>query len=187
MNTSDDLYPQAVQIHSDFWDARPASAAISLLVIHNISLPPGQFNTTGIRDLFTGKLDPSADPFYEQIADLRVSAHCVIYRTGQVEQFVPFSGRAWHAGVSSFQGQARCNDYAIGIELEGTDSQPYTEAQYHALHALSEYILSQYPLITCGRIVGHNDIAPGRKTDPGPAFDWCRYRQTLFTTMDPTR
>ncbi len=150
-----------------------------MLVIHNISLPPSQFGTLGIRDLFMGELDPTEHPFYQELAGLRVSAHCVIYRTGKVEQFVPFNERAWHAGLSTFQGKSRCNDFSIGIELEGTDTLAYTNEQYAALTELTEFIVKHYPDITLGRIVGHNDIAPGRKTDPGQAFDWARYRKSL--------
>ena len=127
-------------------------------------------------------LNPNEHPFYKEIAGIRVSAHCVIYRTGEVEQFVPFNKRAWHAGFSTFQGRSRCNDFTIGIELEGTDTLPYTDAQYEQLSKLSKFILQQYPQISLGRIVGHNDIAPGRKTDPGVAFDWPRYRQSLDLT-----
>ena len=174
------IFPQATQKQSPFFDQRPADTPVSLLVIHNISLPPGQFNTAGIEQLFTGTLNAEEHPFYQTIAGLKVSAHCVIYRDGSITQFVPFDERAWHAGLSSFQGRTRCNDYAIGIEMEGTDNIPYTEAQYASLISLSRWLLARYPLITCGRIVGHNDIAPGRKTDPGVAFDWARLRQALF-------
>lgn len=174
------LYNEAKYTASPHYDARPDSTDVSLLVIHNISLPPSQFGTPGIRQLFTGTLNPDEHPFYKEIAGLRVSAHCVIYRTGEVEQFVPFDQRAWHAGLSSFQGRSRCNDYAIGIELEGTDTLPYTDAQYQALGELTSFITRYYPRITLGRIVGHNDIAPGRKTDPGAAFDWARYRTRML-------
>jgi AmpD protein len=183
------LFNQATFTPSPHCDERPYQEDtlvnnVDLLVIHNISLPPSQFGTSGIRDLFTGKLDPNAHPFYKEIAGLRVSAHCVIYRTGEVEQFVPFDKRAWHAGVSIFQGITRCNDFSIGIELEGTDELPYTDEQYHALTALSEFIIKHYPRISLGRIVGHNDIAPGRKTDPGVAFDWARYRVNLRKALE---
>ncbi|KXJ59119.1 MAG: N-acetyl-anhydromuranmyl-L-alanine amidase [Alteromonas sp. Nap_26] len=178
------LYEPATFIDCPHYDDRPCASGecsdnVDLLVIHNISLPPSQFGTSGIRDLFTGKLNPDAHPFYKTIAGLRVSAHCVIYRTGQIEQFVPFDKRAWHAGLSCFQGRSRCNDFSIGIELEGTDTLPYTDVQYDALTLLSEFIINRYPRISLGRIVGHNDIAPGRKTDPGVAFDWARYRTSL--------
>ena len=172
-------YKDAVIKVSPFFDERPDESAVSVLVIHNISLPPGQFGTKGIEQLFTGTLDPDEHPFYAEIAHLRVSAHCVIRRDGTVEQYVPFNKRAWHAGVSSFQGRQKCNDFAIGIELEGTDEQPYTEAQYQSLEAVSAQIISLYPAITLGRIAGHNDIAPGRKTDPGVAFNWTGFRQAL--------
>ncbi|MEW9797239.1 1,6-anhydro-N-acetylmuramyl-L-alanine amidase AmpD [Alteromonas sp. CYL-A6] len=174
-----DHYPLATQIACSHFDARPDPDDVSLLVIHNISLPPGEFGTPGIHDLFTGRLDPSAHPFYRQLEGLRVSAHCVIYRDGHIEQYVPFSQRAWHAGVSAFQGRAVCNDYAIGIELEGTDEIPYTDAQYDTLVHLTRFLQQHYPRISLGRIVGHNDIAPGRKTDPGPAFDWPRFRSGI--------
>ncbi len=162
------------------WDKRPNSGDISLLVIHNISLPPNQFGGTYIEQFFCGKLDKNQHPYFAEIVTLRVSAHCLIKRTGQVVQFVPFSQRAWHAGKSSFQGRPTCNDYSIGIELEGSDSIDYTPEQYHSLVALSRHIMRHYPLIRLSRIVGHNDIAPGRKSDPGSAFNWPRYRQLLM-------
>ncbi len=174
-----DYYSHARYTSSSHCDRRPDPDDISLLVIHNISLPPGKFGGDDIRRFFTGALNCEADPFYGQLRGVRVSAHCVVYRDGSVEQFVPFSQRAWHAGVSSFQGRTRCNDFAIGIELEGTDNDNYTDRQYQTLAELTRYIRDCYPQITLGRIVGHNDIAPGRKTDPGPSFDWCRYRQAV--------
>lgn len=176
-------FPEATIKHSPFYDERE-DGPVSLLVIHNISLPPGQFGTKGIEQLFTGCLDPEEHPFYAGIAHLKVSAHCVIRRDGEVEQYVPFEQRAWHAGVSSFQGRKKCNDYAIGIELEGTDDIPYTEAQYKSLLDVSAFIINLYPEITLGRIVGHNDIAPGRKTDPGMAFNWSGYRQALMKRIE---
>lgn len=165
--------------HSPNHDDRPAEAVIDLLVIHNISLPPQQFGGPGVYQLFENRLNPQEHPFYEQIADLRVSAHLWVRRTGSIVQFVPVGARAWHAGVSCWQGRERCNDYAIGIEMEGTDERPYTTAQYRALARLTQQICARYPGITRERIVGHCDIAPGRKTDPGPAFDWRRYRQLI--------
>ncbi|RCU49903.1 1,6-anhydro-N-acetylmuramyl-L-alanine amidase AmpD [Corallincola holothuriorum] len=153
-------------------DERPAGENISLLVIHNISLPPGQFGGAYIDDLFMGRLDPQADPFFQHIAGLRVSAHCLIRRDGEAVHYVPFDKRAWHAGVSSFAGRERCNDFSIGIELEGTDTVAYEKSQYRALVMLTQEIMARYPMITRERIVGHSDIAPGRKTDPGQAFDW---------------
>lgn len=152
---------------------------ISLLVIHNISLPPNQYEGDDVLAFFQGKLDPQRHPFYEEIADVRVSAHLFIRRTGEVVQLVSFDDRAWHAGVSSFQGRKKCNDYSIGIELEGSDFECYTPPQYSALQAVTQQLLLAYPNISLGRIVGHNDIAPGRKTDPGPYFNWPYYRQLI--------
>ena len=170
--------------HSPHCDQRPAGTEINLLVIHNISLPAGDFvpdnaEQRAVDDLFLGRLDPKAHPSFAGIASLRVSAHCVIWRNGAIWQYVPFAQRAWHAGVSSYAGQERCNDFSIGIELEGTDNLPYTEAQYQRLTELTRWLMQQYPAITPERIVGHQHIAPTRKTDPGPAFDWPRYRLAL--------
>lgn len=152
-------------------DERPAEEGIGLVVIHNISLPPGRFGGPGILDLFTNRLDPAADPYYPGIAGLRVSAHFLIRRDGEVIQFVPCGRRAWHAGVSSWQGRPRCNDYSIGIELEGTDDLPFTDVQYEALNGLLAALVQVYPITG---VAGHSDVAPGRKTDPGPCFDWGR-------------
>ncbi|MCW8091608.1 1,6-anhydro-N-acetylmuramyl-L-alanine amidase AmpD [Alteromonas sp. ASW11-130] len=174
-----DYYTSAIQKQSPFYDERPEASDISLLVIHNISLPPGEFGGDYIEDLFSGTLDPNAHPFFKEIAHLKVSAHCVIRRNGEVEQYVPFCKRAWHAGLSSFQGRNRCNDFAIGIEMEGTDTTPFTGEQYASLVALTNEIITHYPAITLGRIVGHCDIAFGRKTDPGEAFNWCLFRQSI--------
>lgn len=160
-------------------DARPPETAIDLLVIHSISLPPGEFGGDWIDDLFLNRLDPNAHPYFAPIASVRVSAHLLIRRDGRLIQYVSCERRAWHAGVSSFQGRERCNDYSIGIELEGTDETPFTEAQYMSLVACTHRIRQHYPAITDERIVGHSEIAPGRKTDPGPAFDWRRYRRGL--------
>lgn len=153
---------------------------ISLLVIHNISLPPGQFKTGRVQQFFQNQLDTTAHPFFETIAELRVSAHFLIERDGAVCQFVSCLQRAWHAGVSTFEGRETCNDFSIGIELEGTDFEPFTDAQYQALEQLTRQLLAQYPGITPARICGHSDIAPVRKTDPGPHFDWARYRASLL-------
>jgi AmpD protein len=161
-------------------DARPDPGDISLLVIHGISLPPGEFGGRSVQQLFCNQLDPSAHPFFEEIKRLRVSAHVFIRRDGQIIQFVPFGARAWHAGMSSFEGRERCNDYSIGIEMEGTDDRPYTQAQYRQLIKVSRRIQSTYPAIHSVRIVGHCDIAPGRKTDPGPSFHWPRFRAGLL-------
>ena len=159
-------------------NARP-EAEVSLLVIHGISLPPGEFGGHWIDDLFLGHLDATAHPYFATIAGLQVSAHCLIRRDGELVQFVSFEERAWHAGVSEFAGRTACNDFSIGIELEGTDSSGYTKAQYQQLAALTRLLMVCYPQITPERIVGHSQIAPGRKTDPGPSFDWGYYRSLL--------
>ncbi len=157
------------------FNARPTHSDISLLVIHNISLPPGQFGTPFVADLFLNQLDLQADPwFQENLQGLTVSAHFVIDRDGHITQFVSCDARAWHAGVSQHAGREQCNDFSIGIELEGTDTVAYTAAQYTALAALTQCLRARYPLTA---VRGHCDIAPGRKTDPGPAFDWARYAQ----------
>jgi AmpD protein len=162
-------------------DLRPDESDISLLVIHNISLPPGQFGGGHVAELFTNTLDPNVHSYFAEIADLKVSAHLLIDRDGVVTQFVPFDRRAWHAGVSEFDGRSACNDFSIGIELEGTDTQSYTGAQYIQLAAVTNRLLAEYPALTVERIVGHCDIAPGRKTDPGLAFDWAYFRKLLRT------
>lgn len=153
---------------------------ISLLVLHNISLPPGQFGTGKVQEFFTSGLNASEHAYFAGIVDMRVSAHFFIERDGQISQFVSCLRRAWHAGVSSFAGRDNCNDFSLGIELEGTDDLPYSEAQYDALLALVQQLLAAYPALSVERICGHCDIAPGRKTDPGPAFDWPRLRTALL-------
>ncbi len=160
---------------------RPANTSISLLVIHNISLPPGEFGGPYIGQLFTNTLDTRAHPALADLEGLKVSAHLLIDRAGHVTQFVPFHARAWHAGVSTFEGRDNCNDFSIGIELEGTDHLPYSDAQYQRLAQVCRLLMIAYPGITPARITGHSDIAPGRKTDPGPSFDWPRFHQTLAT------
>jgi len=157
-------------------DARPADRAIDLLVIHHISLPPGEFGGPGIVELFTNRLDPAVHPYYSTLAGMKVSAHFLIRRDGALWQFVPCAERAWHAGESSWKGRARCNDFSIGIELEGTGDAPFTAAQYRQLSRLTRALRAHYPIRD---IVGHSDIAPGRKSDPGPHFDWARYRALL--------
>jgi len=152
---------------------------ISLLVIHNISLPPAQFATGKVQEFFQNRLDVTEHPYFAGIADLRVSAHFLIERDGTVTQFVSCLERAWHAGVSMFEGRETCNDFSVGIELEGTDDLPFTDEQYRALTALTRQLQKRFPAITDQRICGHSDIAPGRKTDPGPAFDWARYLAAL--------
>ncbi|MFC4656082.1 MULTISPECIES: 1,6-anhydro-N-acetylmuramyl-L-alanine amidase AmpD [Rheinheimera] len=166
---------QMVQYQSPHYNDRPQGTVVSLLVIHCISLPAGEFATPYIHDLFMGQLDCDADPSFRSLQGVRVSAHLVIFRDGSVHQYVPFNKRAWHAGQSEFQGHENCNDYSIGIELEGTEQEPYTEAQYQSLIQVTALLCRFYPAITAERIVGHQQIAPGRKTDPGPSFDWERY------------
>ena len=152
---------------------------ISLLVIHNISLPPGQFATGCIDQLFTNCLDPTEHPFFETIVDLRVSSHLLIDRHGEMTQYVPFHIKAWHAGESCYEERSNCNEFSIGIELEGTDDSEFTDAQYESLVQVTRLLLGEYQGLTPERIVGHSDIAPGRKTDPGPCFDWDRYRSGI--------
>lgn len=166
-------------------DARPAGVAIDLLVIHGISLPPGEFGGPWIERLFMGTLPKDAHPYFRDIAASRVSAHLLIRRDGELIQFVPLHQRAWHAGVSSFHGREACNDFSIGIEIEGDDATPYAAPQYNALAGVSEALMRAYPGITSSQIVGHSDVAPGRKTDPGPAFDWARYRDILASQPRP--
>ena len=163
--------PGARHLPSPNCDARPEGTAIELVVIHNISLPPGVFDGNAVIDLFTNRLDWDAHPYYQGIRGLEVSAHFLIRRDGHLIQFVPCTLRAWHAGASNWQGRERCNDFSIGIELEGTDDLPFTEAQYATLTPLLNTLKTTYPIQA---VVGHSDIAPGRKTDPGPHFAWQR-------------
>ena len=157
-------------------DERPPGEAVTLLVIHNISLPPGEFGGDGVVRLFTNELDHAAHPYYRTLAGMRVSAHFLIRRSGELLQFVPCAKRAWHAGASAWCGRSRCNDFSIGIELEGADDVPYTEPQYRVLAELTRALQPAYPIAD---IAGHCDIAPARKTDPGPSFDWPRFRSSL--------
>ncbi|CAG2141463.1 1,6-anhydro-N-acetylmuramyl-L-alanine amidase AmpD [Cupriavidus plantarum] len=168
---ADGWVPAARHLPSPNYDARPADLPTDLVVIHNISLPPGQFGTGDIEAFFQNRLDISRDPFYEQIRDVRVSAHFLIARDGALMQFVACTQRAWHAGQSEFLGRPRCNDFSIGIEIEGTDDVPFTAAQYRTAAALVRALRLAYPI---DAVAGHSDIAPGRKTDPGPHFDWDR-------------
>jgi len=161
----------ATQVPSPNRDPRPSQTAISLVVVHGISLPPGSFSGDGIERLFTNRLDPAAHPYFATIAEMRVSSHFLIRREGELTQFVACSERAWHAGPSSWRGRERCNDFSVGIELEGADDVPYATAQYAMLARLVRALARRYPITD---VVGHSDIAPGRKTDPGPAFDWPR-------------
>ena len=168
------LVHPATQCHSPNQDARPQDCLPSMVVIHGISLPPGQFGGPEIEALFTNTLDFGAHPYFREIEGLEVSAHLLIRRDGEVTQFVPLTSRAWHAGESCFRGRRRCNDFAIGIELEGEDEAPYADCQYEVLTAVLKAISTAYPGISAREIAGHCDIAPGRKSDPGPAFDWLR-------------
>ncbi len=166
-------------VHSPNCDDRPDGDDISLIVIHGISLPPGEFGGDWIDRLFTNALAPDAHPYFESIHHLRVSAHVLIRRDGSMTQYVPFHRRAWHAGISTYCGRERCNDFSIGIELEGTDRSAYTDAQYLSLADLIASLLAFYPKLSREAIAGHSDIAPGRKTDPGEAFDWRRLNELL--------
>ena len=161
----------ALRVPSPNADERPAATSIDLVVIHNISLPPGSYGGRYINALFTNQLDTGAHPYFAELVGLRVSAHLLIERSGRIVQFVPFDQRAWHAGVSQFEGRSRCNDFSIGIELEGSDFEPFADAQYESLNDALAALAASYPLrVVCG----HSDIAPERKTDPGPFFDWTR-------------
>ena len=168
------LIRPARQCPSPNQDDRPEGMHPNLIILHGISLPPGEYGGNEIESFFTNCLDCDAHPFFAEIRDVRVSAHLLIRRTGDLIQFVPFERRAWHAGDSSFRGSACCNDYSIGIELEGTDDMPYTDEQYVHLTAVVSAIFESYPDISARQIAGHCDVAPGRKTDPGPAFVWLR-------------
>jgi len=161
------------------YDARPSGTEIDLLIVHGISLPPGEFGGQWIGALFTNTLTGEAHPYFAGIHHMRVSAHLLIDRRGVVTQFVPFHMRAWHAGESSFRGRLSCNDYSIGIELEGSDTVSYEDVQYKALARVARLLMATYPGIAMDRITGHSDVAPGRKTDPGPAFDWRYFRELL--------
>lgn len=167
------------QVLSPHCDARPQHALPELIVVHGISLPAGEFGGPWIDRLFTGNLPPDAHPSFRDTAVMRVSAHALIRRDGAITQYVPFGLRAWHAGRSEFQGRQACNDFSIGIELEGTDTLPYEDAQYASLAALVRALLAAYATLAPQRIAGHSDIAPGRKSDPGPAFDWGHLRGLL--------
>ncbi|MEO8484859.1 MAG: 1,6-anhydro-N-acetylmuramyl-L-alanine amidase AmpD [Betaproteobacteria bacterium] len=164
-------------------DARPDASDVTLVVVHGISLPPGQFGGDAIFRLFANRLDPDAHPSFSAIAALRVSAHFLIRRDGELVQFVPCAMRAWHAGASRWKGRERCNDFSIGVELEGADERPYTAKQYARLAALVRRLRRDWPIQD---VAGHSDIAPGRKTDPGPAFEWARFRRLLGNPAGPS-
>jgi len=171
-------------VRSPNCNARPDPAEISMVVIHGISLPPGEFGTGDVEALFTNTLDVSRDPRLADLAGVRVSAHLFIDRRGRALQFVPFDERAWHAGVSGWRGREGCNDFAIGIELEGEDHRPYTRAQYARLEKILAALLMAYPQLSRAAIVGHQEVAPGRKTDPGPGFDWAHVLAALFSASN---
>jgi AmpD protein len=173
------LLPEVRQVLSPHFDARPPGVLPELIVVHGISLPPGEFGGPWIDRLFAGNLPPDAHPFFRGLAGARLSSHLLIRRSGELVQYVPLHERAWHAGVSQYQGRAACNDFSIGIELEGVDDQPYEDEQYRELVSVTQALLGALPSLSKERIVGHSDIAPGRKTDPGAAFDWPRFRASL--------
>lgn len=167
------------QVFSPHRDERPAGTTPDLIVMHNISLPPGDFGGPWVERLFTGSLPPEVHPYFAEIQGMRVSAHLFIRRDGEIVQFVPFHLRAWHAGASQFEGRTACNDFSIGIEMEGEDERAFEPSQYLAAGEVIRALLAAYGTLAPARIVGHSDIAPGRKTDPGPAFDWAALRAQL--------
>ena len=167
-------------LESPNFSKRPDNIEISLIVLHNISLPPGKFGGTYVKEFFTNTLDYSVSHHFAELKELKVSSHLFIDREGNLTQFVPFNKCAWHAGVSSFKDKKNCNDFSIGIEIEGTDKTPYTDMQYCMLQNVSKSILKAYSKISLDNIVGHSDIAPERKTDPGEAFDWVRFKKNLL-------
>ena len=169
----------ARQIASPNHDSRPAGVQADLIVVHGISLPPGEYGGPWIDRLFTNTLPADVHPYFAEIGTLRVSSHLVVMRDGEVTQYVRFTDRAWHAGKSIFEGRAACNDFSVGVELEGTDTQPYEDVQYERLAEAVAALCAAYPRLSPARLVGHSDIAPGRKTDPGPAFDWPRARRLI--------
>lgn len=181
---ADGWYDAALRYDSPNVDARPTGVAIALLVIHNISLPGGRFGLPHVADLFTNRVDFTADASFADLRGLKVSSHFLIRRAGRVIQFASADARAWHAGVSSFEGRAECNDFSIGVEMEGSDFVPFEAAQYTALATLTAALQARYPLRA---VRGHEHIAPGRKTDPGPHFDWDLYHAALAKTAAPTR
>jgi len=174
VNTASGLIAPARQCPSPNQDARPAGGEPELLILHGISLPPGKFGGPEIEQLFTNSLDWDAHPYFDEIRGLQVSSHLLIRRDGEVLQFVPFTQRAWHAGESVFRARSCCNDFSVGIELEGEDETAYSDAQYTVLAAVVAALLDAYPRLSAREIAAHSDVAPGRKTDPGPAFDWLR-------------
>lgn len=184
IDTTTGLVSPARRVESPNCDDRPDPGDISLVLVHGISLPPGEFGTGAVEALFTNTLDFDAHPYYAEIRGLEVSSHLLIARDGELTQFVPLTKRAWHAGASRFRGRERLNDCAIGIELEGTDESPYTDEQYAVLTAAITAIMAAYPAIDARSVAAHSDVSPGRKTDPGPAFDWRRLYDGLPDAAD---
>ena len=180
INTKTGLLEQCKQCLSPNKDTRPDDTAINLIVVHSISLPPGQYGGDAIEQFFQNKLDKNEHPYFDEIHEMQVSSHALIKRSGEIIQFVPFHERAWHAGQSNYQGRERCNDFSIGIELEGTDSDSFEDIQYQQLAQLVSALQTAYPAIT-DNITGHSDIAPGRKKDPGTGFDWDKLNNRLNT------
>ena len=181
VDTASGLISPARQVASPNRDARPAGVELDLVIVHGISLPPGQFGGPEIEALFTNTLDWDAHPYFGEIRGLEVSSHLLVRRDGELVQFVPFTERAWHAGESCFRGRERCNDNSIGIELEGEDEMPYEDPQYEVLARVVGALIDAYPGLSARRLAAHSDVAPGRKTDPGPAFDWLRLYDSLAT------
>ena len=184
MSVAPGLMPGARQVSSPNVDERPPHEAVTLAVLHAISLPPEEFGGDAVERFFTNCLDCDAHPYFAQLRELRVSSHLFIRRDGEVVQFVPFDARAWHAGVSCWRNRERCNDFSVGIELEGSDLQPFTDAQYQRLAECLAELVTRLPIAD---IAGHADIAPGRKTDPGPHFDWARLQRELAAHLDEAR
>ncbi len=176
------LVREARQVASPNSDDRPADCRAELIIVHGISLPPGEFGGEGIDRLFTNTIDPAVHPYFRKVVDLRVSSHLLIRRNGELVQYVPLNKRAWHAGISCFRDREQCNDYSIGIELEGTDDIPYTDRQYEVLATTIQALRVAFESLAGAPVVGHSDVAGGRKTDPGSAFDWDRLRAGLIRT-----
>ncbi len=183
VETATGLLVNVRQVLSPYFNERPGGIPPELIVLHGISLPPGEFGGPWIDRLFTGNLPWEAHPYFKRIEGLKASSHVVIDRNGAVTQYVPFGKRAWHAGTSSYRGREGCNDFSVGIELEGADETPYTQLQYANLSALIAALIAAYPSLSSEHIAGHSDVAPGRKTDPGPAFDWARLRAALAARL----
>ena len=183
VDTASGLMRGVRQIPSPNHDARPPGIEADLIVVHGISLPPGQFGGPWIDRLFTNTLPGEVHPYFTEVESLRVSSHLAVKRGGEVTQYVRFGDRAWHAGQSHYQGRDACNDFSVGVEIEGTDTLPYETAQYDALARIVAALCAAYPRLSPARLVGHSDIAPGRKTDPGPAFDWALARRLIAAAV----